>query len=152
MEGLCHQRFVPSIAYSMGWRSVDWETWQSSSTCSFEQVKSHRQWRISDQFHRRLYWILCKCVCEWESLLPNGFALFWLQIRHCAFVTGWPGTCSTSLQNISGPDRPHVALLVISAMEARFKTAGNKPGIKKKEKITVHTTSAESWRVLKTKH
>lgn len=41
---------------------------------------------------------------------------------------GSPGTCSTSLQYISGPAKPQVAFDFISAMEARFSTAGNSPG------------------------
>ncbi|TNN33809.1 hypothetical protein EYF80_056028 [Liparis tanakae] len=49
-------------------------------------------------------------------------------IRHCAFLTGRPGTCSTSLQNISGPRTPQVALADMSAMDARFNTAGKSPG------------------------
>lgn len=70
------------------------------------------------------------CTCE-EFFLPKGFWLFWLQIRHCGFLTGWPGTCSTNLQNISGPDKPQVALADMFAMVARFNTAGNNPGKRK---------------------
>lgn len=57
----------------------------------------------------------------------NGLLLFWLQIRHWGFLTGCPGTCSTNLQYISGPFSPHVAFVVMKALEARFRTAGNKP-------------------------
>lgn len=48
-------------------------------------------------------------------------------MRHWGFLTGWPGTCSTSLQYISGPSDPQVALAEISAMDARFNTAGKSP-------------------------
>ena len=75
----------------------------------------------------------CVCVCgsrgAWLEVLPKGLMLFWLQTRHCGrFLAGCPGTCSTSLQNISGPWEPQVALAWMSAMVARFSTAGKRPG------------------------
>ena len=39
-----------------------------------------------------------------------------------------PGTCSTSLQYISGSGSPQVALVVISALLARLRMAGKRPG------------------------
>lgn len=56
-----------------------------------------------------------------------GIRLCWSQIRHWGFLMGWPGTCSTNLQNISGPFSPQVAFVVMTALEAKFNTAGNKP-------------------------
>ncbi len=70
---------------------------------------------------------VCVCVCVCVCPVPLALPLFRLQVRHWGFFTGCPGTCSTSLQYISGPVSPHVALVLISAMEARFSTAGKRP-------------------------
>lgn len=73
--------------------------------------------------------------------LPFKLTLFWSQIRHCGFRTILPGTCSTSLQNISGPISPQVALVEISDLLAKFKIAGNKPKKKKKKESKDHKIS-----------
>lgn len=56
--------------------------------------------------------------------------LLWSQIRHWGFLAGCPGTCSTSLQYISRPFSPQVALVVMRALVAKFSTAGNNPANK----------------------
>lgn len=68
-----------------------------------------------------------QCLASQWIFLPYRFVLLWLQVLHWGFLTGWPGTCSTSLQNISGPLEPQVAFAFMSAMVARFSTAGNSP-------------------------
>ena len=62
-------------------------------------------------------------------VLPLGLLLLALQTRHCGLRMGRPGTCSTSLQYISGSGSPHVALVRMSALLARLvRIAGKRPG------------------------
>ena len=59
--------------------------------------------------------------------LPLGLALLLSQTRHWALRMARPGTCSTSLQYVSGPFSPQVALVLMCALLARLRMAGNRP-------------------------
>lgn len=97
------------------------------------QDRTHARQAQSPGFHQRphknkLYGESHECVSVSRKLyLPLGFVLLPSQTRHWACRTGRPGTCSTSLQNISGPFSPQVALALMWALVARLRMAGNKP-------------------------
>lgn len=74
-----------------------------------------------------------KEINENRAHLRCGSLLLWSQIRHWGFLAGCPGTCSTSLQYISRPFSPQVALVVMRALVAKFSTAGNNPASKMKQ-------------------
>lgn len=101
-----------------------WWAWGRESSTTEDRLSSAKP-----STHKNgLYKVYHECICMNRKLyLPLGFVLFPSQTRHWACRTGRPGTCSTSLQNISGPFSPQVALALMWALVARLRMAGNKP-------------------------
>jgi hypothetical protein len=122
--------------------------------------RTHAKHVQSPEFHpstrkEKLYKVSHRWVSMNRKLyLPLGFVLLPSQTRHWACRTGRPGTCSTSLQNISGPFSPQVALALMWALVARLRMAGNKPESQSPKAKSVKTScvahligrSKEDWK------